>query len=379
MMKNNLPVRSQRSVLIDIARGIGIFFVVLGHSGFPYTRVLYLFHVSLFFVISGFLHNLEYSSSVESLRTLLWKRVKSLYFPYVLVNILFIVYNNLGLKTSFFTSESFVLAAPGASSDSVMHLYSTHEIIIRIIKVLLFSGGEVYAGATWFLRILFIVNILYAIIEFILRKLRRDLRSIVMVLVSLLFVVAGYHLSTNGIRLWLGFPTVLSCFWMFGYGGFFRRILLKFINNFKLRRTGTTVFWSIIALVSFGLLLIIGRNSYISLGNNLYPSIQVLFSVTILGFMFVYAVSWLLEGSIFGNWIAALGKRSMAVLCLHFLSMRLANEVVVLMESFPAYYRYSFPVISTKSYWLLYTIVGIIIPLLFSFARSKLWGRFKLK
>lgn len=374
-MNNNLNTRAQRSAPLDIARGLGIFFVVLGHSGFPYTRVLYLFHVSLFFVISGYLHNSEYSSSVEGLKILLWKRFKSLYLPYVLINILFIASNNLGIKIGFLTSENLVLSAPGASADSVMHLYSTHEALVRIIKVLLFSGGEVYAGATWFLRILFIVNILYAVIEYVIGKLKRDFRRIVMMLISLLFALAGYFLSKNGVRLLLGFPIVLSCFWMFGYGRFFRRVLLELIHRFGLGRVNARANWIIIALVSFVLLLVIGGNSDISLGSNLYPSIQILSSVTILGFMFVYAVSCLLEGCSIGKLFAGLGKRSMAVLSLHFLSMRIANEMVVLMEDFPAYYRYSFPALSSKAYWILYTIVGVALPLLFSFARSKLCGR----
>ena len=39
----------QRDPVIDSMRGIGIVLMVLGHSGFPGTDFIYLFHMALFF------------------------------------------------------------------------------------------------------------------------------------------------------------------------------------------------------------------------------------------------------------------------------------------------------------------------------------------
>ena len=43
----------QRDPVIDSMRGIGIVLMVLGHSGFPGTDFIYLFHMALFFMLSG--------------------------------------------------------------------------------------------------------------------------------------------------------------------------------------------------------------------------------------------------------------------------------------------------------------------------------------
>lgn len=45
---------TNRNLQIDIARGIGIILVVLGHAAFPYTHFIYLFHLAIFFIMAGY-------------------------------------------------------------------------------------------------------------------------------------------------------------------------------------------------------------------------------------------------------------------------------------------------------------------------------------
>ena len=49
----------QRDPVLDSMRGIGIVLMVLGHSGFPGTDFIYLFHMALFFMLSGWLFSLR--------------------------------------------------------------------------------------------------------------------------------------------------------------------------------------------------------------------------------------------------------------------------------------------------------------------------------
>ena len=43
----------QRDAVLDAMRGIGIVLMVAGHSGFAGTDFIYLFHMALFFMLSG--------------------------------------------------------------------------------------------------------------------------------------------------------------------------------------------------------------------------------------------------------------------------------------------------------------------------------------
>lgn len=49
----------RRDPVIDSMRGIGIVLMVLGHSGYPGTDFIYLFHMALFFMLSGWLFSLR--------------------------------------------------------------------------------------------------------------------------------------------------------------------------------------------------------------------------------------------------------------------------------------------------------------------------------
>ena len=49
---------------IDTLKAIGIMLVFLGHSGAPFHDGIYLFHMPLFFIISGFLWNMDKYASM---------------------------------------------------------------------------------------------------------------------------------------------------------------------------------------------------------------------------------------------------------------------------------------------------------------------------
>lgn len=46
-----------RNTKIDVIKGMAIILVVLGHCGFPATNFIYLFHMAVFFIASGYCWN----------------------------------------------------------------------------------------------------------------------------------------------------------------------------------------------------------------------------------------------------------------------------------------------------------------------------------
>ena len=54
----------QRNLTIDIMKGICIVLVVLGHTYNTYTtNFIYLFHVGVFFILSGYCFNQNYTNT----------------------------------------------------------------------------------------------------------------------------------------------------------------------------------------------------------------------------------------------------------------------------------------------------------------------------
>ena len=73
----------QRDPVLDSMRGIGIVLMVLGHSGFPGTGFIYLFHMALFFMLSGWLFSLR-----GGLVHFAKRKVVTLWLPFVLACVL---------------------------------------------------------------------------------------------------------------------------------------------------------------------------------------------------------------------------------------------------------------------------------------------------
>ncbi len=134
---------SKRIEYIDIARGIGILLVVMGHNDFslvsPFAyQVIYSFHMPLFFFLSGYFINpsIGFWDFVK-------KRFNSLLKPYLFT--IFMIY---------FVSVSF-------------EKMSFQTAIFRITKSLYGSGYYIDWVQLWFLPHLFVVS-LYAYVFIVL-------------------------------------------------------------------------------------------------------------------------------------------------------------------------------------------------------------------
>lgn len=93
----------ERIKYIDIAKGIGILLVIIGHS-FPESyiqRICYCFHMPLFFFISGLCYNhLKYD-----FKKLLRVRTRQLLIPLVLFSVILYVLRFAVLQTTYFNSD----------------------------------------------------------------------------------------------------------------------------------------------------------------------------------------------------------------------------------------------------------------------------------
>ena len=130
----------QRIIWIDYAKAVAIFLVVLGHSFKPLggadlevKNFIYSFHMPVFFFLSGYL----YKKSDIVFGGYLKKNVRSLVFPYVLLNLL-----------------AAIIVLP------VLLLTNNYEIIVDSTTDMLIGAGHSFAGPAWFLLCLFWTKII---------------------------------------------------------------------------------------------------------------------------------------------------------------------------------------------------------------------------
>ena len=127
-----MEANRHRIEYLDIAKGILIFLVVLGHL-MPEEEILhiwiYSFHIPAFFIIDGFLLNYRQFENKE-FKTIVHRGIKHLIIPYIIYCIP-------------------LLVARWAASDFAMEI-----LRFQIIDMVFMCG----IGAMWFLPCLFLHN-----------------------------------------------------------------------------------------------------------------------------------------------------------------------------------------------------------------------------
>lgn len=130
-----------RNFALDIAKGLCIVLMVIGHSGAPewLHDLIYVFHMPCFFIISGILFREKYLDKVS---LLIHRRLKSLWWPFALWTMIFVLLHNFYYSIHLY-------------DDS----YSTSDILHNIKEAIFFRKTEQLLGGFWFLRALFFATV----------------------------------------------------------------------------------------------------------------------------------------------------------------------------------------------------------------------------
>jgi len=159
-------MKDERIEWIDIAKGIGIICVVMGHifsTQMLANKIIFLFHMPLFFYVSGFLHKGETSNGKYIV-----KKLKSLIVPYFSVFI-------------FVYLSYFLIYFPKNYSPDHIDVDITYYILGgRLLREII---DNVFV-AMWFITCLFAVQVLYNFIQSVFRP------TTVHIVVAVLLVAA---------------------------------------------------------------------------------------------------------------------------------------------------------------------------------------------
>ena len=151
---------------VSIAKGLGIILMVVGHSGCPtlLRDFIYLFHMPLFYFASGYCFKSSYTSEMN---LFFWKKIKSFYFPFVKYAVLFLILHNLFRYLDLY-NETY-------GAEGISRFYYSWDDTWDGLKNILFRfrTDEPLVGVFWFLKSLFITNILFILLLFLTQKISR--------------------------------------------------------------------------------------------------------------------------------------------------------------------------------------------------------------
>ena len=356
----------QRNIRIDIIKAVGIICVVLGHTEvMPSAGFVNLFHVGLFFIASGIFYKESYTDTAAGVGTVIVKRIKRLYIPFVLYNLFFLCFRN-------------ALTAAGFLDGMILDRNGILRQVFGIVKL---TSGEVLPGPDWFIRALFILEVLYTLVDFLIKKICRKHYHIGRWVVSAGLLGLGYFLCVNKVMLATNYFTIpldlgtICSSWILFTAGFELPAVLK-----KFKAKWNTVKDILLMLACFVILCVMMRFGGISYADNYYPNIPYFLIAAASGFGFSYGLAGLLEKtpSLIKRFFVFTGGVTLEILMMHLLGFKIVTFIIYKALNLGRAALASFPVYSAD-YWIAYLITGMAFSLVFAFVWGKIKGSLKTR
>lgn len=275
---------TDRIEYIDVFRAFGIILMVMGHVGFGvyFDHFIHVFHMPMFFFISGFFFK---SKSKEELSfwTYLKKKMRTLLVPYLFFGILHMVI--------------YVLLY-GWSTEPLEHLVWINTDKLPI------------AGALWFLTALFFADVIYFLLDRFIKN------KYVFWAVIILLAVAGCTANRLPFTLPFGLSASLAALLLYHFG----RLTKTFEKNRFLHFALNMPWYAFLGVAGITVVLSF-VNGYINMRTGSYGIIplfyvNVLLSVSVLINFAKYLFKWF--GNRFpNNYLTGIGKNSIVYLSLN--------------------------------------------------------------
>lgn len=356
----------RRNMNIDSLKGIGIVLMVMVHAGGPFSHFINLFHMPLFFICSGYLWNYEKINSQNGLARYIVGKIHTLWKPFVLLNGGLVLLHNFLLEIGLYTSDPQIFEIASIDTNKVQLSLSLKEILTAFIKTVFFAHTSQLGAPTWFLRTLFIVVIVYALISIVDRHINNH--NIVQFIAIILFAVIATILSVRKIVLPVGVNTFFSSYLLYGIGvylrkGYFQKLFLqeeRGINHI------------LVAIVCALILIIANQFGTVAMASGMITNAVFFMIVSVAGYVLVYTISIVIPIRLKRAFVY-IGQHSIMILLLHLLAFKLISWLYVVIANKPMIYLAVFPSIrNVDCLWVLYTISGIAIPLLFQWIFRKI-------
>lgn len=288
--------KESRIEYLDIARGIAIILMVVGHViGKGWKRdLIFSFHMPLFIIVSGMFFK------EKSFKDFIVNTIKKLIIPYVLAVLIVDV-----VKFGFFEKNNFI--------DVIVDYFKQIALSYSYLKM---NTTINPIGVLWFIPFLAIVRLCF----YILKKISKE-DDILLGVECLFLSYIGYILAIKKIWLPFSFDIALAClvFYFIGYALMKFELVNKIINNKKI---------IIIFLITW---LITIKFGSIEIAIRKFPNGLFTYIGAFCGSMVVMKISMIINNkfNFIGKILGWFGKNSMYVLICHHAEINLIKYNVI--------------------------------------------------
>lgn len=341
---NSITIVKKRNDTVSIVKAIGIILMVIGHSGCPkYLHdYLYMYHMPLFFFCSGYFF--KKPKDYYMVKTFVNKKIKGLYLPYIKWTLLFLILHNILFQINIYNDLY-------GFKGSVSHLYNLNDYLDKLFHLIFMSGSEQLLGGFWFLKVLFIASICLSIYYYINIKVKIYDFTLVFIILIITYISKLYNISVPLI----GSISLISM------------SCVIFILGYYYKQYEQKKYYNIYTFIILTIFVLIGSHTnYANMLN--YDSSDILPYIvfSIVGVISIFCISSVLEHTRLKHILTYIGDNTMIILALHFISFKIASLIKIYAYGLDIKKLAYFPVIPdyNEYFWILYTIIGVSIPLI---------------
>ena len=354
-----------RNNKLDIMKGIAIILMVMGHSGFYFTSFIYLFHMAVFFMISGYLFRPQKDAGFGELCKYVWRKVKGIWLPVFVWSTVFICANNMFINVGVYTNQPEVMLGNTVTAHAYMNV---SETVREIVKAFFMVGRTELGGAFWFLTTLFGITMLCIVIDFVLSKLivNEKRKDIVHGVISVVLCLLGWSCNFLNIS-HLTIPVIFSCYILY-FSGY---MIKKYMSGKSIHPL-----WAISAFAVLVVMYILGVRYNIGLNHYVNPVCMLLTSFS--GWILLSWIAEVIENRKISSLIKIIGQNTLPIVIHHFWCFKLVHLAQIWIYKYPRRYLAAFPYLNGDGlWWICYTIIGVGLPVLLYIGARKMIHRRK--
>lgn len=327
----------KRDIFFDIAKGVGIISVVLGHC-WPFAmKFVYSYHLLLFFFITGYFYDKK-KYEKDPVGNIV-NKLKNNYPKYFLYSFLFLISHNI------LSNLNMISAVP----------YSKGEFVKNAFNLTLLVPSETLAGALWFVPVMIYAISIFGVFVYIGSKFKNKLKSLLFVgFCCFISGIFGLLINAKGIYMFLHIQTSILILPVIFLAYICRLLYDKKIDF----RKYLTWYGLIISIILMLLILKWYPNNWIELANNNIFTKKMFFIVVAIGLYMSLAFTKLISNiKYISNHISWIGKYSFEIMAIHFLIFKIIDVICFKLDIPLSLGVSTFPIADPKL-WFIYLVLG---------------------
>ncbi|MCR4611519.1 MAG: acyltransferase [Lachnospiraceae bacterium] len=334
----------------NVVKGLGILLVIIGHSCAWSVEYVYIFHLQLFFFVSGYLYNERKYGDKPFVP--IKKRFFSLWVVYIVVSLFLVLLHNplydIGMQRL----------------DCIR--YTPKELLLNILYCFIGNSKELLGGTVWFLPVLFLVMVILILLIYVTRLIEKAtgqtwLKLTIQGIVIVCLTYIGYRLIAGG-KDWIADFQVVCAVMLYTWVGY---LIRNYYNGVSKIMDKMPVRIIIIILAAIGLVYVYWYSTrhWVDL---IFGSVQLqMYIPGLVGIFSSLVVAWLINKvPVVNKAFNFMGDNSLVIMIVHYPVIKIVDKIVCLNIGDPDKTLYDKIPMSFPEIWPVYLVACIVVSVI---------------